>query len=395
MSTKNEAIVLELGVNGLGVVRSLGKEGVPVTGIYTKSGPGIFSKYCKPLLFPEIAENEEEFKKRFIELCSTMDFPPVLFPTSDESLSFISRHREELRKCSIFTIPEADVTEKIINKDGTYELAAKCGVVVPNTYLPREADDIRRIANKIVFPVIFKPNDTFSVHLPNREKNIIFRSKEELLTFFGIYPHYAGRGILQEIIYGGDGYIYVCAAYLNPDSEPLAVYTGRKIRQYLPDYGITCYGESIYVPELEEITVDFMRQIKYRGLVAVEYSMDRKTGIYYFLEINGRSYYHNSLVLSCGINLPYTAYMDLINNGRFTIKKSLQKEGVKWIDFPRDAGSFWRKYKKGEIGIFEWLISVFQARSFGVFDFGDLKPFVYETFSLITVMAKKFYSIFR
>lgn len=385
----NSAIVIELGVNGLGVVRSLGTLGIDVIGIYTEEGAGCFSKYCRPIEFPRIAGDEDGFKKKLIELCSSLKKPPVLFPTSDQSVSFISRHREELADIALFSLPDSDTLDKIINKDGTFELASCRGVPIPATHVPVTMDDIRSVAETINFPVIFKPNDTFSGLLPGNAKNLTFRTKPEMLEFFEANPACSDKGVLQEIIWGGDGYIYVCAGYFNKTGDALTLYTGRKIRQHLPDYGVTCCGESVDVPEIRQISVDFMKKLNYWGLASVEFTRDRKTGKFYFLEINARSYYHNSLFLSCGINLPYTAYLDMVSGGTAAIQPSKQKEGIIWIDFLRDVGSFWRKFKKGELGFFEWLATVRKASSYGVYDPEDTGPFRYNTLQLMRVFFRK------
>lgn len=386
----NPAIVMELGVNGLGAVWSLGRQGIEVVGVYTAEGPGCHSRFCRAIPFPMISADEAAFTAKFIDLCRSLPAPPVLFPTSDETVSFISRHRHELRDCALFPDPDAQLLEDILNKDGTFALASRCGVAIPGTFIPQTLAEVEAVAATMRFPVIFKPNDTFSVHLPNREKNLIFKRREELLDFFRSHPVFAeGKGVLQEIIWGGDGYIYICAGYFNKSGDPLALYTGRKIRQHLPDYGVTCFGESIVTPEVERVTVDFMKKLGYHGLAAVEYTKDRETGKFYFLEINARSYYHNSLFLSCGVNLPHVAYLDLVSGGTARIPRSFQKEGILWLDFTRDIGSFWRKFKNRELGFGEWLGSVVRARSFGVFAPDDWGPFFYNTGHLLRIMVGK------
>lgn len=389
MNYANPAIVFELGVNGLGAVRSLGKLGIKVIGIYTEEGAGCHSKYCQPLAFPKIADDEAGFKARLIELCVSLETPPVFFPTSDQSVSFISRHRDELARYAIFSLPDSDTLDKIINKDGTFELASSYGVPIPATHVPVTMDDVRSVAETINFPVIFKPNDTFSGLLPGNAKNITFRTKTEMLGFFEENPACTDKGVLQEIIWGGDGYIYVCAGYFNKTGDALALYTGRKIRQHLPDYGVTCCGESVDVPEIRQISIEFMKKLNYWGLASVEFTRDRKTGKFYFLEINARSYYHNSLFLSCGINLPQAAYLDMVSGGNAEIPHFKQVYGIIWIDFLRDVGSFWRKFKKGELGFFEWLATVRKARSFGVYDPEDKGPFWYNSRKLFEVFLDK------
>jgi predicted ATP-grasp superfamily ATP-dependent carboligase len=117
--------------------------------------------------------------------------------------------------------------------------------------------------------------------------------------------------ILQEVIKSGDGHIYICSVYFDGESQPLGIYTGRKIRQYLPDFGVTCFGESVIEPKVLELTIEFLQKIKFKGLGTAEFAKDRIGGEYLFLELNGRSYYHNILFTDCGINLPYINYCDL------------------------------------------------------------------------------------
>jgi D-aspartate ligase len=379
MPGKNPAaIVLELGVNGLGVVRSLANKGIEIFGIYTEEGPGCFSRYCKAVRVPSPSGAEAHYIQALVEICERMGVKPVLFPTNDRTVSLVSKYRDVLQPVSLFALPEEDVLERVINKDGTKGLAVECGIKIPKTYLVKNIIDLQSAMAEATFPVIFKPKDTFSVKLPLKEKNLTFHSREELLEYFDRYSQFISNGVFQEVIRGGDGYVYVCAGYFDNNADPLSVYTGRKIRQYLPDYGITCCGESMSLPEIRQMTVDFMKKANYKGLAAIEYVKEKSTGEYYFLEINARSYYHNSLFLSCGINLPYTCYLDLTQGGRLEEDKEIQKNGVVWVDFNRDLASFLIKYRKRQIGFSDWLPSILKARSFAVFDPNDIRPFLYN-----------------
>jgi predicted ATP-grasp superfamily ATP-dependent carboligase len=214
--------------------------------------------------------------------------------------------------------------------------------------------------------VLFKPRNHFSFYLPGRVKNVTFHEPDELTAYFAAYPHLADMGVLQEIILGGDGHILVCAAYLDRNSKPLAVYTGRKIRQLMPDFGVTSYGISENLPEIADMTMSFLQRINYSGLVAVEYVRDRTTGELYFLEINGRSYYHNALFLSCGVNLPWIAYLDAVRHPMLAREVGpRQTYGVKWVDFARDTRSFRLKHRRAA-RLRPWLRS-WAGHSFAVF----------------------------
>ena len=63
-----------------------------------------------------------------------------------------------------------------------------------------------------------------------------------------------GEVILEEWIPGKDGDVYFCLQAYSENSEPLASFTGRKIRQWPPLIGGTASAEPADVPELEETT---------------------------------------------------------------------------------------------------------------------------------------------
>jgi predicted ATP-grasp superfamily ATP-dependent carboligase len=130
------------------------------------------------------------------------------------------------------------------------------------------------------------------------------------------------------------------------------------------------------------------------GLGTLEFAKDINSGKYYFLEINGRSYYHNKLFTDCNKNLSYIAYCDAVGL-KIEDLTDIQKEGLIWIDFSRDLASFTRKHKKNEIKAIEWLRSIIRARSFAVFDKYDLLPFIYSTFLFLRHICEKAYMKFN
>ena len=378
-TTAAPAIVLDLGVNGLGVVRSLGRKGVRVTGVvYIERGVAVHSRYCEVASLPDIEAGEEEYLSRLLSLCRAMDAPPVLFPTSDESVEFLSRYAEALAPSALIVSPERRTMLDVLNKDLTARMARECGVEMPTTHIVSSVAELREAAPRMRYPILFKPRNHYEVRLPGRAKNLTFQGSAELTAFFSIHPQLAGQGIFQEIIVGGDGHILVCAAYFDRNSRPLAVYTGRKIRQLQPDFGVTSFGLSENLPEIADRTIGFLEKIRFRGLAAVEYVQDRTTGQVFFLEINARAYYHNALFAACGVNLPWIAYLDAVNHP--ALKREImprQRYGVRWLDFARDARSFRRKHRAGQLGWSPWLRSLPGARSFAVFAFDDLRPFLY------------------
>ncbi len=386
------AIILGLGVNGLGIARSLGMYNVPIFGLYNKREEiGRFSKYLMPIKVSNLKQEPDALLQQLIELGHKINTKAFLIPESDGYTSFISENRELLSKFFLFNIPRKELLNKILEKNGNMELAQQNDVLIPKTIYIKDKSDIDRVLSEFKLPIIIKPLNTFSAYLPGNKKNIVIDDYNLLLRLITDNSSLFGSIVIQELIIGLDGNIVVCSVYFSLNSEPLGVYTGRKIRQYRPDYGVTCYGVSEYIPEIEEISVRLLKNVGYRGLGTLEFAQDITNGKYYFLEINGRSFYHNMLFTDCSVNLSYIAYCDSVG---LAIQNNYerQKNGLYWIDFTNDLGSFREKYRDNKIKITEWLFSLFKARSFAVFNKADIRPFLYSTFLLIESLFKKIMS---
>jgi predicted ATP-grasp superfamily ATP-dependent carboligase len=131
-----------------------------------------------------------------------------------------------------------------------------------------------------------------------------------------------------------------------------------------------------------------MQAVGYRGACTLEFAEDRETGEYLFLEVNLRSYYHNQLFYDCGLNFPLAEYDLLTGQPASHSIVRLQQEGLHWVDFNRDLGSFYHKNRRGELGLSDWLRSLAKARSFAAFSIDDPKPWLRRSLALLGILAR-------
>jgi predicted ATP-grasp superfamily ATP-dependent carboligase len=179
--------------------------------------------------------------------------------------------------------------------------------------------------------------------------------------------------IIQQIIPGGDSNTYQATTYVTRDGDISPIFTMRKIRQYLPDYGITSFGISEDVPQIREKVQKFLASIEYKGFISIEFKRHPHTGEWFYIETNPRLPYYHALMLDSGINFPYIYYQDML--GFKSVSRPLyQKNGIRWINFRCDIGSFARKFTKRQIKMSHWVRSVIKSRSFAIFDLKDVKP---------------------
>ena len=98
MYNRNPAFVLGMFETGLGVGRSLGREGIRVVGIDFKKDIGFYSRYIHGQICPHPLEEEKIFVDFLITQAITQKEKPVLFITSDEFLVAVSKNRDAIEE---------------------------------------------------------------------------------------------------------------------------------------------------------------------------------------------------------------------------------------------------------------------------------------------------------
>lgn len=385
------AIVLGTEVNGIAVIRSLGRLGVRCAAIRTASRHDV-APHSRYLSFVhDVARDAPDalLADAVGEVAGRLGGAPgtVLIPTTDRFSEFLGRMQGQLPGRLIACNPDRSTCEAFLDKWTTAEICAANGILIPRTECPASPEALRDVAGSIRFPVIVKPRHTFGTQFPG--KNAVFEDPDSLLRFFS-NASLLGHCVVQEIISSGDGDILVVATYSGSDGKVKACYSGRKLRQYLPDYGATCFGISERHPELEQSTRRFLDAIGYKGFAALEFARSRTDGKAYFLELNTRTYYHNQLFADVGVDLNQVGFLDASGQDVATTASSLrQRDGIVWLDFRRDVQSMKIKRRQGRLTLAAWGWSLLRARSFAIWNARDPLPFVVACGIRIADTARK------
>jgi predicted ATP-grasp superfamily ATP-dependent carboligase len=372
------AIVLGTEVNGIAVIRSLGRLGVRCAAIRTPSRNdfAIHSRYLSFSHEVPAGSTDDALLIAISEAALRLgnQDPVVLIPTTDRFSEFLSRNAPSLAPRFVACCPSRPVCDAFLDKWKTALLCTQQGVRIPRTLCPKSPEEVAAAADELRYPVIIKPRYTYGTNFPG--KNAVVRSGAELIEFFR-KPGLIEKSIAQEIIPSGDGDILVTASYSGRDGRVKAIYSGRKIRQFLPDYGATCFGISERHADLEVRSRAFLDGLGYTGFAALEFARSRADGLAYFLELNTRTYYHNQLFADAGVDLTQVAYFEAAGIDVGPMVQSLkQRDGVIWLDFRRDFQSMRIKRRQGRITVGAWLASLCRARSFAIWHPKDPRPFI-------------------
>ena len=366
------ALVLQVSyANGLGVIRDLGVNGVPVLGLDADARAlGFSSRYAAGMVCPDPRDDEEAFLVFLEELGARLPQRGVIFPTHDEYIWVLSRNAARLERFYYLPFSRWEVMQRLHDKRAQLEAAWKVDVDTPKTVFIDTPGDVEAAAREVPYPAVLKPVDSLAFKQRFHRHLLDIDSPGDLSR---IYPSVADLGtlMLQERVPGGDDELFSVGSYLDASSRPLAVFTGHKIRQHPAGAGSARFCVSRWDTELAEAGLRLLVELGYHGVSQVEFKRDARDGRYCLMEVNARHWMWHALSTACGVNLSLAAYRDAVGKPFLAPR---QTDGLKWIvatkDTPLAARDMWRR----ELTPMEWARSLRGTRIDGVLSLKDPLP---------------------
>jgi predicted ATP-grasp superfamily ATP-dependent carboligase len=364
-------------INGLSFVRSLGRRGIPVVMMESaRDRTGMMSRFGQRLWMPDICSAPDAWLSALDDVARHTPSSPVLIPTGDEHVLFISEHRDHLRQGFRFRIPPIGVAETICNKRLQYEFLISRGYPLPKTAFATGAGDIVDLARMTVgFPCVLKP--VYSHQWWRHRTGAKLETAKDAEQLRSAYRRMAVTGesiLLQELIPGDDRAFHGYLAYYGMDGRPVAAFTKQKLRQYPPGFGNGSLQISTHNADVAELSDRILQTLNYQGLVGIEYKWDRRDRSYKLIEINARSVSGNQLAIDSGVDLPYCNYRDVL--GVPVPPTGDYRAGIKWLHLGLDVQALLAQRRAGSLGPAGWLRSLWGVRSFALFSVRDPGPFL-------------------
>jgi predicted ATP-grasp superfamily ATP-dependent carboligase len=387
-----DVAILGMSATGLSVARSLGRKGVRVFGIdCNRLNPGMLSRYVKPCCSPDTVKDEAVFINYLISFAKARPRPLILMCAHDEYVVAVSRNRDVLAPYFKFNIPSKEIVEDFLDKRRSNDIARMCGLECPATYFAENEYEVGQIIEKVKFPCALKPAIS---HLWKGKfggkKLFLINSKDELLIKFREIRRVYSEIMVQDLISGKDDQIYAFCTYFDKNSEPLAIFTKRKLRQHPIHFGISSFSFSEVEPVVLEKGLEFFKKLKYSGFGALELKRDAEDNRFKFTELNMRFLMTGELAIASGIDFPYIMYRDLAGENQKFISNF--KENVKLVNLELDLGSFYQYRKVKEIGLFEYIRSFIGGKLVHTyFSYDDLKPFLFAYLKFMKSLFKKIF----
>ncbi|MDN4609013.1 carbamoyl-phosphate synthase [Sporosarcina highlanderae] len=377
------AVVLDLSATGIGIVRSLSEKDINVHAFDIKGKYEIGkTRHATCGICPHPVHEELELLKFLLELGNNFNEKAVLYAGSDDYVQFISKYREDLRRCYLFLLPSPSIVEAVLDKRLTYELAVKHEVPCPKVFELENEHQLEDVVQDITFPCILKPTNSsaFRSRIPNElyKKAIVVNEASELHEKYLFYRQF-GELMIQEIIEGEESRIYSVKTFFDENMNLIGIYMNQKIHQFPPVFGSSAMVLSIRDEEVIRKAFDFLLKLNFKGLSITEFKRDPRDGELKFIEINSRIGLTQRLSTACGVDLAYLYYLSLTNQNPKPVLT--QREGIKWVYLVRDFISYRHKRKNGEMTFIDWMKGLSGKRVEALFAWDDPLPFIRSFYS--------------
>jgi D-aspartate ligase len=385
-SNRVGAVVIGGDYQGLGIVRSLGRRGIPVCVIDDEYSIARFSRFATHAVRVSDLRAEAPAVKTLLDVGRRLNLDGwVLYPTRDETVAALSRGRSELSEFFRVPTPDWQAVRWAWDKRNTYRLADELGIPAPRTWYPRDVAGLEEIDADL--PLAIKPAIKGNFMYSTKAKAFRADSRSDLKRLFQKAVSVAGEGevMVQELIPGGGTQQVAYCAFFR-DGSVLASMAVCRRRQHPPQFGrASTFVETIDAPELESMSERFLRAIGYYGLVEVEYKLDPRDGRYKLLDVNARTWGYHSIGWRAGVDFPYLLYADQMG---WSVAPCRAAVGVTWIrlvtDLPTALVELWSRQ-------LSWRAYVRSLRSVdveAVFSREDLLPGFVEV-ALVPYLALK------
>lgn len=251
---------------------------------------------------------------------------PICYVTSGEILASILREYKELYDlCNVYSGPY-EVLERLAHKDKMYEYAVGKGL---NVAKYATLDNLE--VDKLCFPLFLKRN----YEIPLFFKAAKINTSEEFQTYIKKIPEKCLKDVIaQEYIDIPENHLIniSCQGFF-VDGRCSGIYVAnqkRKLRKDLTSYIEEITDSDVY-QRMNDLTDDFMRELKYCGFAEFEFMYDKRNDNLWFVEVNTRTCGSQS-----GMNYKFYNLRDVILNPEEYRKLQPVEKPLRWMNIQRD-----------------------------------------------------------
>jgi D-aspartate ligase len=362
------AVVLGGLENAVSVARALRRQGVAVYAVGGAESPVRHSRACAGFHLLEPGPPQPQYLRWLLEAAPD---GTVVFPCDDDAVEVVARHRAELDRLVPIEANDAALLD-VLDKDRTYERARAAGVPTPRTMMVGDDAELEAAIAEIGFPCALKPRHIHEFSRHFRRKVFLAADAAELRQAFAETSAHGLQMIVTEIVPGPEDAYCSIFTYLDEHSQPLLVFTKRKLRQNPPGFGVGCYHITHWDDAVAEMGLRFLQAIDFRGIANVEFKRDVRDGTLTLIECNARFTAANEILQRSGLDFANFVYRRQI--GQSVPAPGRVRDGVYMWAPVQDTMSFLASRRRGELTARRWAASLLHRQTLPLFAWSDPMP---------------------
>ena len=298
------------------VTRSLSRHGLRVVvGTDAFRGMAALSRYSAASFRHPHAISKPE---RFVECVKGAfhDHSPRVYLPMGEETYIVARYLDDLQSSGV-RIPVApyQTIRRLHRKDEATKLALALGIPIPETIVPRNADEVRAFCRENGAPVVLKRISSSSA------RGVFYLTDQELpaapLKEFVVQRYVQGTG------YG--------VSMLFNHGKLRAKFTHKRLKEMPATGGTSTLRIGVVHPVLEEYAERLLESVHFHGVAMVEFKHNEQTGESWLIEVNPRFWGSLALAIQSGVDFPYLLFRMATEGDIEPIFNYRTGVAVKWV----------------------------------------------------------------
>jgi D-aspartate ligase len=328
-------------VSGLAVLRSLGRNGVPVFVVGTRPPYVRRSRWYRPA--PGEAPTETSDGERVARYLETLPLSrAVLFPCSDQWALALASLPEPLADSHPAVVAPLRALRILVDKEPFAQAAAEFGVPAPRTVHVTGVEDLDVLSDAELPDFFIKPRNSQLFAERHGVKGLRLGRRSQAAELVGRLTSEGLEVLLQEYIPGPPTDHVFLDGYVDRAGVMRACLARRRLRMYPADFGNSTLSVTIPLSEARQAVESLRRLLEgiaYVGLFDAEFKYDTRDGRFKILEVNARPWWQLELAGASGLDLTLMAYRDAL--GLAVPPAPRYRVGRRWVH-PRPDVRAWR-----------------------------------------------------
>ena len=341
-------IVLGGGLTALGVVRILGRAGIPSYLVAPAGDIAARSRWSR-MTRPSLPESEDaQALADFLELLPVGSAVPMA--CTDIWSAAVAGLDPPVAERFPASIPRLDTLRLFLDKARFASLLEELRVPHPETRFVRDRDDLAVPDNAGARRFFLKPCNSQRFHPRFRSKAFSVHTRAEAAARLAELEQAGLEAVLQEYIPGPASLHYFVDGFVDREGELLARFARRRLRMYPPDFGNSSALVSIPLDEIAsavESLDGMLAHVGYRGIFSAEFKRDGRDGLLKILEVNTRPWWYVEYAALCGVDVCTLAYRDALGLAQEPVGP--YEIGRRYAFPTQDMRALWTDRREGRI----------------------------------------------